>query len=174
MTVQAGILDVLRDLRTETGTAVLLITHDLGVVADIADRVVVMYAGRVIEEAGTEALFARHNHPYTRGLLDAVPNPAATPTAGCGRSPAGCRRCARSPDACTFADRCAHADERAGRAAPGAGAGPGRAPVRCWHPLHADAAARAATAEAYVDDRSWRPRSWTWSSTSARCGRSTG
>ena len=75
VTVQAGILDVLRDLRTEIGTAVLLITHDLGVVADLADRVVVMYAGRIVEEAGTDALFARHSHPYTRGLLDAVPNP---------------------------------------------------------------------------------------------------
>ena len=94
VTVQAGILDVLRDLRAEIGTAILLITHDLGVVADIADRVVVMYAGRTIEEAGTEALFARHSHPYTRGLLDAVPNPARHAEAGCARSPAGCRRCA--------------------------------------------------------------------------------
>src|SRR5690242_3193688 len=76
VTIQAGILDVLRDLRAEIGMAVLLITHDLGVVADIADRVAVMYAGRTIETAGAAALFARPSHPYTRGLLDAVPNPA--------------------------------------------------------------------------------------------------
>ncbi|HEX6682296.1 MAG TPA: ABC transporter ATP-binding protein, partial [Candidatus Limnocylindrales bacterium] len=71
VTIQAGILDVLRNLRDEIGMSVLLITHDLGVVADIADRVVVMYAGRVIEQATVTNLFAHPTHPYTRGLLDA-------------------------------------------------------------------------------------------------------
>jgi peptide/nickel transport system ATP-binding protein len=99
VTIQAGILDVLRDLRAEIGMAVLLITHDLGVVADIADRVAVMYAGRTIETAGSAALFARPSHPYTRGLLDAVPNRRDTPTAACARSPAAsrCWRPRRTP-----------------------------------------------------------------------------
>jgi peptide/nickel transport system ATP-binding protein len=118
VTVQAGILDVLRDLRTETGMAVLLITHDLGVVADIADRVVVMYAGRTIEQAHTEALFARHNHPYTQGLLDAVPNPARHTDGGLREIPGRVPTMRGSPEACTFAERCGYADETCRRAAP--------------------------------------------------------
>ena len=110
VTVQAGILDVLRDLRAEIGTAVLLITHDLGVVADLADRVVVMYAGRTIEEAHTEALFARHSHPYTRGLLEAVPNPERR-AGGLREIPGRVPTMRVSPEACTFADRCGYADQ---------------------------------------------------------------
>jgi len=90
VTIQAGILDVLRDLRTEIGMAVLLITHDLGVMADIADRVVVKYAGRTIETAGAAAVFARPSHPYTRGLLDAVPNPARHADGGLREIPGPC------------------------------------------------------------------------------------
>lgn len=135
VTVQAGILDVLRDLRTEIGTAVLLITHDLGVVADIADRVVVMYAGRAIEEAGVEALFAAPCHPYTRGLLDAVPNPARHADGGLREIPGRVPTMRHSPAACTFADRCASADDRCRTERPELEPGPARHPVRCWHPL---------------------------------------
>ena len=92
VTIQAGILDLMRDIRERLGTAIVLITHNLGVVADIADRVIVMYAGRKVEEAPVHELFARPQHPYTIGLLGAVPRP---------RRPAGCRRfraaCRRSP-----------------------------------------------------------------------------
>jgi peptide/nickel transport system ATP-binding protein len=73
VTVQAQILALLDQLKRETGTAVVLITHDLGVVADHADEVVVMYAGRVAEQAPAATLFARPEHPYTVGLLGAVP-----------------------------------------------------------------------------------------------------
>src|ERR1051325_7570267 len=69
VTIQAGILDLLRDVRERLGTAIILITHDLGVVADVADRVVVMYAGRKVEEAPVRELFAHPQHPYTVGLL---------------------------------------------------------------------------------------------------------
>jgi peptide/nickel transport system ATP-binding protein len=134
VTVQAGILDVLRTLRAEIGTAVLLITHDLGVVADIADRVVVMYAGRTIEEAGVEDLFARPTHPYTRGLLDAVPNHPGRE----GRLPEIPGRVpvlADSPGACTFAERCAYADDTCRTRRPELEPGPAGHPVRCWHPL---------------------------------------
>lgn len=73
VTIQAQILDLLRDLNRKTGTAIMLITHDLGVVAETASRVVVMYAGRKVEEAPVDVLFRRPAHPYTRGLLAAAP-----------------------------------------------------------------------------------------------------
>ncbi len=99
VTIQAQILDLMRMLREETGTAIMLITHDLGVVAELADDVVVMYAGRVVERASVATLFAQPQHPYTVGLLGSiarldveqdrlaaiegqVPNPLA-PIAGC-------------------------------------------------------------------------------------------
>ena len=73
MTIQAQILDLMRDLKTRLGSAIMLITHDLGVVAEMAERVVVMYAGRKVEEAPVGEIFARPLHPYTRGLIGAVP-----------------------------------------------------------------------------------------------------
>ncbi len=73
VTIQSGILDLLRDIRERLGTSIILITHNLGVVADIADRVIVMYAGRKAEEAQVHELYARPQHPYTIGLLGAVP-----------------------------------------------------------------------------------------------------
>jgi peptide/nickel transport system ATP-binding protein len=73
VTVQAQILDLMRDLKRRVGAAILLITHDLGVVADMAEHVVVMYAGRKVEEAPVRQIFANPRHPYTQGLLGAVP-----------------------------------------------------------------------------------------------------
>jgi peptide/nickel transport system ATP-binding protein len=73
VTIQAQILELMRTLREETGTAIVLITHDLGVVAEFADDVVVMYAGRIVEQASVEALFADPQHPYTIGLLGSIP-----------------------------------------------------------------------------------------------------
>jgi len=75
VTIQAQILDLIRELRTETGTSVILITHDLGVVAGMTDRIVVMYGGIVMEYASTDELFAEPSNPYTRGLLRSVPDP---------------------------------------------------------------------------------------------------
>src|SRR5580704_3380330 len=73
VTIQAQILDLMRDLKTRLGSAIMLITHDLGVVAEMAERVIVMYAGRKVEEAPVLEIFARPLHPYTRGLIGAVP-----------------------------------------------------------------------------------------------------
>ena len=73
VTIQAQILDLMRDLKTRVGAAIMLITHDLGVVAEMAQRVVVMYAGRKVEEGTATAIFGNPQHPYTRGLLGAVP-----------------------------------------------------------------------------------------------------
>jgi peptide/nickel transport system ATP-binding protein len=73
VTIQAQILDLMRDLKNRLGSAIMLITHDLGVVAEMAERVIVMYAGRKVEEASVYEIFARPMHPYTRGLIGAVP-----------------------------------------------------------------------------------------------------
>lgn len=73
VTIQAQILDLIRDLQTSTGTAVILITHDLGVVAELADRVAVMYAGEIVEEAAVSTLFKNPQHPYTKGLIGSIP-----------------------------------------------------------------------------------------------------
>ena len=74
VTIQAQILDLMRDLKNRLGSAIMLITHDLGVVAEMCERVVVMYAGRKVEEAPVAEIFARPLHPYTRGLLGSVPS----------------------------------------------------------------------------------------------------
>jgi peptide/nickel transport system ATP-binding protein/oligopeptide transport system ATP-binding protein len=80
VTIQAQILDLLRDLQQKTGLALLLITHDLGVVAEMAHNVVVMYAGRVVERAPVNEIFKSPKHPYTRGLLNSIPVLSRDPT----------------------------------------------------------------------------------------------
>ena len=82
VTIQAQILDLMRELQQKTGAAIVLITHDLGVVAEMAERVVVMYAGRKVEEAPVAELFAHPRHPYTRGLLDSIPKLGAATSNG--------------------------------------------------------------------------------------------
>ncbi|MFC5825518.1 ABC transporter ATP-binding protein [Nonomuraea insulae] len=107
VTIQAGVLDVFRDLRDRLGTAIILITHDLGVVADIADRAVVMYAGRAVEQAPVSELFANPRHPYTLGLMKALPSAAVNgrlaEIPGMVPSPMS------DPDECAFQDRCPRA-----------------------------------------------------------------
>ncbi|GIF63855.1 ABC transporter ATP-binding protein [Asanoa ishikariensis] len=139
VTVQAGILEVLRDLRDRLGTSILIITHDLGVIADIADRVVVMYAGRVVERAPVTELFAHPHHRYTNGLLNASPTPGRH--AGTDRLqeiPGLVPVLTTQPDACTFADRCPAADDTCrGSAPPLAALGVADHLVACWHPVEA-------------------------------------
>ncbi|RLP92047.1 ABC transporter ATP-binding protein [Micromonospora sp. CV4] len=138
VTVQAGILQVLRDLRDRLGTSILVITHDLGVIADIADRVVVMYAGRVVERAAVTDLFAHPYHRYTAGLLSASPTPGRH--AGTDRLqeiPGLVPVLSVQPDACTFADRCPAADARCRESAPPlevVAAGSTDHLAACWHP----------------------------------------
>jgi peptide/nickel transport system ATP-binding protein len=124
VTIQAAVLDVLRELRERLGMAIVLITHDLGVVADIADRVVIMYAGQKVEEAPVGELFGHPQHPYTIGLLGAAPRaaPAVVVDSGNGARRARRRRLVEIPGRvpalhgppghCPFADRCPRADER--------------------------------------------------------------
>jgi oligopeptide/dipeptide ABC transporter ATP-binding protein len=117
VTIQAQILELLADLQQRTGTSILMITHDLGVVAEVAQRVLVMYAGEIVEEAPVRELFAAAHHPYTEGLLHAMPRVGAVrerlavipgtvppPTAW----PTGCR----------FRDRCPYSWDRCEREHP--------------------------------------------------------
>jgi oligopeptide/dipeptide ABC transporter ATP-binding protein len=131
VTVQAQILELIDRLRQERGMAVLLITHDLGVVAGRADRVAVMYAGQIVEEARTADLFSTPSHPYTRGLLASVPRITGTlkrlsPIPGTVPPPA------QWPPACRFEPRCGERFARCAKEMPtllGAGAGH---TSRCW------------------------------------------
>ncbi len=133
VTIQAQIIDLLRRLQAQTGMALLLITHDLGVVAEAADRVVVMYAGKVVETAAVDALFDRPLHPYSSGLM------AATPTAGPeGRHarladiPGMVPALADLPPGCAFAARCPKVFDRCLRAPPALARPPGGHPVACF------------------------------------------
>ena len=122
VTIQAQILDLMRELKAKTGTAIILITHDLGVVAEMAQRVVVMYAGRKLEEAPVRALFVSPRHPYTLGLL------ASVPRLGAARGSQAPQRLAEIPGTvpslrdpivgCAFAQRCRFATERCHRETP--------------------------------------------------------
>jgi peptide/nickel transport system ATP-binding protein len=105
VTIQAQILDLIRKLRDETGTAVILITHDLGVVAEMADRVAVMYAGEIVEETDVVSLFRNPLHPYTRGLIGSIPVVGA-PTEELAVIPGNVPNLIDLPAGCRFAPRC--------------------------------------------------------------------
>ena len=117
VTIQAQILDLMRGLRRDTGTAIILITHDLGVVAEMADDVAVMYAGQIVERAPVEALFARPEHPYTVGLLGSIPKldqkRESLPSIE-GRVP----DMAHPPEGCRFAARCPFVERACREAVP--------------------------------------------------------
>ena len=113
VTIQAGILRVIDDLRRQLKMAVVLITHDLGVVSDIADRVLVMYAGRAVEQATVIDLFAAPQHPYTLGLLGAVRHPSRTePRSRLAEIPGIVPTMWAPAASCTFAPRCPRADDQ--------------------------------------------------------------
>jgi peptide/nickel transport system ATP-binding protein len=138
VTIQAQILDLLRSLQRELGMSILLITHDLGVVAESCDEVVVMYAGRIVERAATEALFAAPRHHYTAGLLRSVPSYGDGAAVGDhtrlqeirGMVPA----LTELPPGCKFADRCPAVAERC-RAEEPALVQLGASWVRCHYPI---------------------------------------
>ncbi len=137
VTIQAQILEIMADLRSRLGTSVIIITHDLGVVADLADRVVVMYAGERIETAATGPLFANPQHPYTLGLLGAVPRPDLLPTTDDQRLqeiPGMVPVIRSTPTSCVFAPRCPRADDRCRSSVPVlAEHAPGQLSA-CFHP----------------------------------------
>ena len=111
VTIQAQILDLMRELQADLGMAIILITHDLGVVAEMADRVAVMYAGQIVEEAATDELFAEPKHPYTQGLIGSIP------VLGARREwldviPGRVPNLIDLPPGCRFASRCRRASRR--------------------------------------------------------------
>ena len=137
VTIQAQILERIRELRDETGAGVILVTHDLGVVADIADRVAVMYAGRIVEEGTLDDIFYDPQHPYTWGLLGSItrvdrPRPHRLPAIA-GLPPSLADR----PEGCHFRPRCPHEFDRCPETPPlesrGEGS-PGHSD-RCWLPV---------------------------------------
>jgi len=110
VTIQAQILELIKRLKGETGASVILVTHDLGVVAGMTDHIIVMYAGKVFEQAPTSELFERPGNPYTRGLLRSVPDPAAE-QGKLYQIPGQPPDLARLPSGCPFAPRCERAQE---------------------------------------------------------------
>ncbi len=110
VTIQAQILDLLRELSADNEMALVLISHDLGVVADMTERVAVMYCGRIIEQAATDTLFSRPVHPYTRGLIAALPD-IVGPKRRLASIPGTVPPPDRLPPGCSFAPRCARADQ---------------------------------------------------------------
>jgi peptide/nickel transport system ATP-binding protein/oligopeptide transport system ATP-binding protein len=113
VTIQAQILDLMTDLRDRLDTSIMLITHDLGVIAEMAEQVVVMYAGRVVEEAGVKELFKNPGHPYTQGLLRSIPGLAAQEDRDRLETiPGVVPNLTRLPPGCKFNDRCPHAFDR--------------------------------------------------------------
>ena len=151
VTVQAQILELMRDLRTKLGTAIVWITHDLGVVAGIADRVAVMYGGEIVEYSDVGELFANPRHPYTRALLSTLPSLTGEREerlVSIGGQPPNLRA---APDFCPFTPRCPHAFERCAHENPplepvrGA---KGRHEVACWwDPASGDGGPEGAAAE---------------------------
>ncbi|MGE5095700.1 MAG: ABC transporter ATP-binding protein [Betaproteobacteria bacterium] len=142
VTIQAQILDLMRELKSRTGAAIVLITHDLGVVAEMAQRVVVMYAGRKVEEAPVVELFARPCHPYTRGLLDSMPKLGLR-----GRRlteiPGTVPSLMEPIPGCTFAPRCPFATQQCREEYPPLEEkSPGHS-AACWHSARVTAQALA-------------------------------
>ncbi|WP_156412182.1 ABC transporter ATP-binding protein [Bosea sp. Root483D1] len=123
VTIQAQILDLLRRLQAEIGMSILFITHNLGVVAEIAHEVAVMYAGRVVEQGPVGGLFARQRHPYTRGLLACIPDARRDRIPGQGRAllnaiPGNVPSPLALPPGCSYAPRCPLVEERCTQDAP--------------------------------------------------------
>jgi peptide/nickel transport system ATP-binding protein len=136
VTVQAQILDLMRDLKRRVGAAILLITHDLGVVAEVAEHVVVMYAGRKVEDAPVRQLFLSPRHPYTQGLLGAVPKLGSSLTGEGTRLaeiPGLVPNLKRRIDGCVFAGRCPRATDVCRKAAPALQEKAARHWVACHH-----------------------------------------
>jgi oligopeptide/dipeptide ABC transporter ATP-binding protein len=133
VTLQAQILELLRRLRDELSLSLLLITHDLGVVAEVADRVLVLYAGQVVEEAVTAELFATPRHPYTAGLLASLPPAHGERPRRLSAIPGMVPDPRRWPKACRFAERCAHVAPDCRDLAPRLEGEDHR--FRCLHPL---------------------------------------
>ncbi len=138
VTIQAQILDLMRELQETFGTAIILITHDMGVVAENADRVVVMYAGRKVEEAPADVLFDRPGHPYTKGLLGSIPHLDTAARADTGRARLNeikgmVPSLFNLPQGCSFAPRCGFATNHCHAERPALEEQRPGHWIACWH-----------------------------------------
>jgi len=138
VTIQAQILDLMRDLKEKTGTSIMLITHDLGVVAEMCDRVIVMYAGQVVEETDVETLFENPKHPYTIGLIDSIPS-YEVETEYLNTIPGSVPLPYEMPKGCRFAPRCSFAKEICHQQAPKLKEIESQHKCRCWLVTEEDA-----------------------------------
>jgi oligopeptide/dipeptide ABC transporter ATP-binding protein len=136
VTIQAQILELLAELRASLGMAVLLITHDLGVVAGVTDRVAVMYAGRIVESGATETLLAHPAHPYTAGLLGSIPRLDRPRQAALTPIPGAPPDLGAELHGCPFRPRCPRALDKCAADPPLEPVGPGRM-AACWAPVNA-------------------------------------
>jgi oligopeptide/dipeptide ABC transporter ATP-binding protein len=118
VTIQAQILSLMQDLQREIGMSIILITHDLGVVARMCDEVVVMYAGRAVEESGVHELFRQPRHPYSRGLLDSIPKLEHAPKSELSVIRGAVPTLNNMPSGCRFRDRCNYAIDDCARIIP--------------------------------------------------------
>lgn len=141
VTIQAQILNLMRELRDRTRAAIILITHDLGVVAEMAQRVVVMYAGRKVEEASVFDLFAKPMHPYTLGLLNSMPRLDDASTKRLVEIPGMVPSMKSEIIGCAFAPRCSVASERCTQESPVLKEHGNGHWVSCWNPVSVDGAA---------------------------------
>ena len=135
VTIQAQILDLLMELKNKMEMSLLFITHDFGIVAEITDRVAVMYAGRVVEVAGTEELFAHPRHPYTKALLDILPGQKQAGGRGFESIPGEVPHLAHLPPGCYFNPRCSRATEICREKFPPLKEIGGEHRVNCWNPI---------------------------------------
>lgn len=131
VTIQAQILDLMKNLNKSEGTAILLITHDLGVVAEMCDRVVVMYAGRAVEESDVRSIFANPKHPYTQGLIASIPK-IGERVDRLQSIPGNVPLPTRMPEGCKFAPRCPFAMDICWEKEPEFKKQSGEHAVRCW------------------------------------------
>lgn len=132
VTIQAQILDLMKQLQSEHGTAIIMITHDLGVVANICHRVLVMYAGKIVERADIDSLFANPRHPYTIGLLDSVPRWDTDLSKKLRVIPGQPPDLAKLPPGCSFYPRCAYREDGCKLSVPPAFARPGGGDFACF------------------------------------------
>jgi peptide/nickel transport system ATP-binding protein len=138
VSIQAQIVALIRSLCDARGTAIMLITHDMGVIAEVTDRIAVMYAGRIVEVGETDAVLRRPRHPYTRGLMGAIPV-VGGPKGRLTQIPGAMPRPGALPAGCSFAPRCGRAIEACGRSQPDL-AGDARDAVACFAPVDGAAA----------------------------------
>jgi oligopeptide transport system ATP-binding protein len=135
VTIQLQILNLLRELQKEFGISILLITHDLGVVAETADRVLVMYCGKIVEEGNVEEIFETPGHPYTKGLMDSIPSLYGPSEETLNAIPGVVPNPLELPKGCNFVTRCAFATDKCHEASPALKSHASGNRVSCWNPL---------------------------------------